>query len=205
MTSNKQHWENIYSQKKGNELSWTQQYPSISMQFISEIKLPKNAKIIDIGGGEGFLADALLDAGFTNITVLDISKTAIEDAKKRLAEKAKNIKWIVADITEFENSDKFDFWHDRAVFHFLTVQNQVEKYKSRLTAGLIEKGFFLLGTFSPMGPFKCSGLNIVQYSKEEMQTLFIDNFLMINDYEQEHLTPFNTIQNFQFGGFKKNN
>lgn len=203
MLSHKQHWDDIYSQKNANEVSWTQHYPSISMQFINEAKLPKNAKIIDVGGGEGFLVDALLSAGFTNITVLDISEAAIEKAKKRLAQQANSINWIVADVTAFETNVMFDFWHDRAVFHFLTENKAVEKYRNNLTNRLNRKGFFLLGTFSPKGPFKCSGLDIVQYSKEEMETLFVDEFSMITNYEHQHLTPFNTIQNFQYGGFQK--
>ena len=203
MSTVKQHWENIYSQKHANEMSWTQQYPAISMEFISEIKLSKNAKIIDVGGGEGFLVDALLGAGFTNITVLDISEAAIEKAKERLADKANTVNWIIADITEFITNERFDLWHDRAVFHFLTAQRDIDRYKNLVANSLNENGFFLLGTFSPNGPFKCSGLDVMQYGKEEMLATFSDNFSMIKNYKQEHLTPFNTIQNFQFGGFKK--
>lgn len=203
MKVSKQQWDTIYTQKNADEVSWTQQHPTITMQFINEINLPKNAKIIDVGGGEGFLVDVLLDAGYTDITILDISEVAIKKAKIRLAEKSNSIKWIVADVTEFKTNDTFDFWHDRAVFHFLTEQSDIDKYRNNLTDILNKKGFFLLGTFSPIGPYKCSGLNIVQYSKYEMGALFNDGFLMVKSYEHNHLTPFNTIQNFQYGGFQK--
>jgi len=204
MESKKEHWENIFANKKANEVSWTQSYPKISMQFINEINLPKNAKIIDIGGGESFLVDVLLAEGFTNITVVDISEKALEKAKLRLGKKANLVTWIIADITTFETDNKFDFWHDRAVFHFLTDEIDIETYKSLVGKSVADNGYFLLGTFSPKGPFKCSGLNIVQYDETEMKALFHDSFDMIRSYQDEHLTPFNTTQNFQFGGFQKN-
>lgn len=204
MDSKKEHWENVFANKNSNEVSWTQSYPKISMQFINEINLPKNAKIIDIGGGESFLVDVLLAEGFTNITVVDISEKALEKAKLRLGKKANLVTWIIADITTFETDNKFDFWHDRAVFHFLTDEIDIETYKSLVGKSVADNGYFLLGTFSPKGPFKCSGLNIVQYDETEMKALFHDSFDMIRSYQDEHLTPFNTTQNFQFGGFQKN-
>ncbi len=203
MESKKAYWENVFANKNSNEVSWTQAYPTITMQFIKEIELPKNAKIIEIGGGESFLVDILLAEGFSNITVLDISEKALKKAKLRLGEKANEITWIVSDITAFESKDKFDFWHDRAVFHFLTDKKEVEKYKKIVSSYMIENGYFLLGTFSPEGPLKCSGLDIVQYDEEQMKQVFIDDFEMIKSYQQEHITPMNTKQNFQFGGFIK--
>jgi ubiquinone/menaquinone biosynthesis C-methylase UbiE len=203
MESKKAHWENVFTNKNANEVSWTQSYPTISMQFIKEINLPKNAKIIEIGGGESFFVDALIEEGFTNITVLDISAKALEKAKIRLKDIANKITWIVADITEFETESKFDFWHDRAVFHFLTEIKDVEKYIKIVANAVEENGHFLLGTFSPKGPFKCSGLEIVQYDESEMKELFQEDFEMIKSYQEEHITPMNRTQSFQFGGFKK--
>lgn len=205
MKSKQEHWDNVFANKSANEVSWTQNYPRISMRFISEINLPKTAKILEVGGGEGFLVDALLEKGYTNITVIDISEKALEKAKLRLGEKADLITWVVTDIIQFNTEQKFDFWHDRAVFHFLTDTTEAKKYKIILGKTVVKDGYFLLGTFSPKGPFKCSGLDIVQYSKDEMEALFEDEFTMITNYEHEHITPFNTIQDFQFGGFKKIN
>lgn len=203
MKSKQEHWDTVFTNKSSNEVSWTQEYPRISMQFISEINLPKTAKILEVGGGEGFLVDALLDEGFTDITVIDISEKALEKAKLRLGKKADLIQWVVTDIIEFNPEQKYDFWHDRAVFHFLTNENEIEKYKIILEKSVAKDGYFLLGTFSPKGPLKCSGLDIVQYDANEMKALFEDNFVMLNSYQEEHKTPFGTYQDFQFGGFKK--
>jgi SAM-dependent methyltransferase len=203
MKNRKEYWENIFATKNAKELSWTQSYPTILMQFIEEIYLPKTANIIDVGGGESFLVDTLLAKGFTNITVLDISANALEKAKLRLGEKANSIVWIVADITNFETEATFDFWYDRAVFHFLTNEKDIKKYKQVLSKSVASNGYFLLGTFSPTGPLKCSGLNIVQYNENDMKAAFQTNFKMIKSYQHQHLTPSNTLQNFQFGGFRK--
>ena len=205
MESKQEHWDNVFASKSTHEVSWTQDYPRISMQFISEINLPKTAKILEVGGGESFLVDALLEKGYTNITVIDISVKALEKAKLRLGEKANLITWVVTDIIQFKPEQKFDFWHDRAVFHFLTKENEVEEYKKNLDKTVVEDGYFLLGTFSPKGPFKCSGLDIVQYDAQGMKALFEDHFTMINSYQEKHKTPFETYQDFQFGGFKKKN
>lgn len=203
MKSKQEHWDTVFTNKSSNEVSWTQEYPRISMQFISEINLPKTAKIIEVGGGEGFLVDALLDEGFTDITVIDISEKALEKAKLRLGKKADLIQWVVTDIIEFNPEQKYDFWHDRAVFHFLTNENEVKKYKIILEKSVAKGGYFLLGTFSPKGPLKCSGLDIVQYDANDMKALFEDNFVRLNSYQEVHKTPFETYQDFQFGGFKK--
>ena len=203
MESKQEHWDNVFASKSSHEVSWTQDYPRISMQFISEINLPKTAKILEVGGGEGFLVDALLEKGYTNITVIDISGKAIEKTKLRLGEKANLITWVVTDIIQFNPVQKFDFWHDRAVFHFLTKENEIEEYKIILDKTLVKDGYFLLGTFSSKGPFKCSGLDIIQYDAQEMKELFEDHFTMIHSYQEKHKTPFETYQDFQFGGFKK--
>src|SRR5690349_16876684 len=128
MQSQKDHWEKVYLANQPNEVSWTQEIPKTSLKFIHSFNLPKNAKIIDVGGGDSKLVDHLLEAGFTDLTVLDLSANAIEKAKKRLGRKSQNVKWIVSDITEFEAKTDFDLWHDRATFHFLIKSEQVAKY-----------------------------------------------------------------------------
>lgn len=127
MEQNKQHWENVFITKSPNEVSWTQDHPTTSMNYLENLNLPKTANIIDVGGGDSNLIDALLEKGYQNIWVLDISEAALERAKKRLGEKADKVHWIVSDITEFKTAVKFVFWHDRAVFHFLTNQISIEK------------------------------------------------------------------------------
>ena len=143
----KDHWENIYSTKNEKEVSWFQQYPKTSMDFAELFSLQKDSKIIDIGGGDSHFVDALLEAGYTNITVLDISAKAIERAKIRIGKKAELVKWIVSDVTEFKPEEKYDFWHDRAAFHFLTDESLADKYVEIANAGIEKNGFLVLGTF----------------------------------------------------------
>jgi 2-polyprenyl-3-methyl-5-hydroxy-6-metoxy-1,4-benzoquinol methylase len=203
MEQNKQHWENVFSTKSPNEVSWTQDHPTTSMNYLENLNLSKTANIIDVGGGDSNLIDALLEKGYQNIWVLDISEAALEKAKKRLGEKANKVHWIVSDITEFNTAIKFDFWHDRAVFHFLTDAISIEKYVTLVGKSIAENGNFLLGTFSENGPLKCSGLEIKQYSENAMKSRFQEKFITVKCFTENHLTPFETIQNFQFCGFKK--
>ncbi|MFV8363604.1 class I SAM-dependent methyltransferase [Flavobacterium sp. ZT3P35] len=203
MDQNKQHWENVFSTKSPNEVSWTQDYPTTSMNYLENLNLSKTANIIDVGGGDSNLIDALLEKGYQNIWVLDISEAALERAKNRLGDKANKVHWIVSDITEFNTAIKFDFWHDRAVFHFLTDAISIEKYVTLVGKSIAENGNFLLGTFSENGPLKCSGLEIKQYSENTMKNTFKEKFNTVKCFTENHLTPFETIQNFQFCGFKK--
>lgn len=203
MENKKSHWENVFATKQPNEVSWTQEYPKTAMDYLENLNLSKTANIIDIGGGDSNLVDALLDKGYQNIWVLDISKFALERAKKRLGDKAHLVHWIVSDITEFKPEVKFDFWHDRAVFHFLTEEESINKYVAIIGNAINQNGNFLLGTFSENGPLKCSGLKIKQYSENAMKQTFNENFEAIKCFTENHTTPFDTTQNFQFCGFKK--
>ena len=198
MSEKKQHWETVFTTKAENEVSWYQQKPETSLQLIQSCHLPKDAKIIDIGGGDSYLIDNLLDLGYTNLYLLDISENAIERAKKRLAERAKNVTFIVSDSLDFIAEQEFDLWHDRASFHFITNENDVLKYKSNVLSALHSKGHFILGTFSEDGPKKCSGLDITQYSVEKLETIFEEDFELENCFTEDHQTPFETIQNFIF-------
>ncbi|MES2589817.1 MAG: class I SAM-dependent methyltransferase [Bacteroidota bacterium] len=197
----KSHWEHVYETKNPQEVSWTQEKPVHSLDLIKELNLPKNAKIIDIGGGDSNLVDYLLELEFTDISVLDISQKAIEKAKLRLGEKAKQVTWIVSDILGFKPEFEYDLWHDRAAFHFLTKENDINHYKN-----LVENhanSHFILATFSENGPLKCSGLEISQYSKEKLQILFSPIFFLNSSFTIDHKTPFQTKQNFIFANFSK--
>jgi SAM-dependent methyltransferase len=145
--------------------------------------------------------DYLLDAGFENISVLDISSKSLEKAKKRLGEKANKVHWIVSDITEFEPNMTFDVWHDRATFHFLTTTDQIEKYMKIARKSVV--GYMTIGTFSQNGPKKCSGLDIKQYNEEELASVLKDGFDKMKCTTEDHLTPFDTTQNFLFCSFKR--
>ena len=155
-TKNKEHWEAVYQTKGPEEVSWTQEIPKTSLNFIHSFSLNKSAKIIDIGGGDSKLVDFLLDEGFENISVLDISAKALEKAKLRLGNRSEKVNWIVSDILDFKPDTAFDVWHDRAAFHFLTTKEQVEKYIE--IAQSVVSGYLTIGTFSENGPKKCSGL-----------------------------------------------
>jgi hypothetical protein len=197
----KKHWDAVYETKQPNEVSWTQENPKTSLDFIRETHLDKTAKIIDIGGGDSKLVDFLLEEGYENITVLDISEKALERAKKRLGKNAEKVNWIVSDITEFEPETDYDIWHDRATFHFLTTTKQVKKYVE-----IIEKrvaSFLIIGTFSDQGPKKCSGLEIKQYSESELENQFSNRFKKLKCITEDHVTPFETTQNFTFCTFEK--
>lgn len=197
----KKHWENIYSTKQLNEVSWYQPTPETSLNFINQLKIPKTAKIIDIGGGDSFLVDNLLKLGYQNITVLDISKKAIERAKLRLGKQGENVKWIEADASNFNPTETYDLWHDRAAFHFLTNENEIENYLKSAKKGVKDNGSVIIGTFSTEGPEKCSGIEIKQYSEESLANKFND-FKKIDCQKIEHQTPFNSTQNFIFCTFK---
>jgi len=203
MDFTKEHWENVFATKGETEVSWYQNIPETSLQLIKVCRLPKNAKIIDIGGGDSYLIDSLMEIGYTNLYLLDISEKAIERSKKRLGEKAKFVTFIVSDVLDFNPTEKFDAWHDRASFHFLTNEVDILKYKAIVSNALNSNGNFLLGTFSDEGPLKCSGLEITQYSVEKILDLLEDTFEMENCFTEDHETPFETFQNFIFCHFKK--
>jgi len=199
----KNHWDTIYNSKKNNEMSWFEDVPTISLQFIKELEMKKYAKIIDIGGGESTFVDSLVKMGFTDITVLDISEVAIEKAKIRLGANSTKVKWIVADFTTFVSSEKYDFAHDRAVFHFMTTELEIQKYIHSLTTLLHSLGVYVIGTFSDEGPKKCSGIEIKQYNETALENVFKPDYKMLKSFRSEHLTPSGTIQKFIQASFIK--
>ncbi len=199
----KEHWEKIYQTKQLNEVSWFQPTPETSLNFLQEFHIPLDAKIIDIGGGDSLLVDNLLALGYHNITVLDISVSALNRAKLRLGEKATSVKWIEADASNFEPQEKYDFWHDRAAFHFLTNANEIEQYLQTVQQNINPNGILVMGTFSEQGPTKCSGINIKQYSEHSLTSLLKKSFEKIKCITVDHITPFETIQQFVFCSFRK--
>ncbi len=201
--NSKEHWEKIYNTRPLTEVSWYQSTPTVSLDFIREFRIKKDAAIIDVGGGDSYLADYLVKNGYTNITVLDISEAAINRAKKRLGAKAGLINWVVCDITEYKPDRKFDFWHDRAAFHFLTTEDNVNRYLAIANKAICASGKIVIGTFSENGPTQCSGLPIKQYSESALTSLIKKWFQKIKCIHTDHITPFNTIQNFLFCSFKK--
>lgn len=199
----KKHWESIYQTKELKDVSWFQPTPETSLDFFRQFEVPRTAKVIDIGGGDSFLVDHLLQLGYEDISVLDISEAAIDRAKKRLGEKAKQVKWIVADAATFKPQEKYDFWHDRAAFHFLTDEQEISNYLETAEKHIHPSGVLVIGTFSEDGPKKCSGIEIKQYSESSMTNRLKHLFEKIKCITVDHTTPSNTIQNFVFCSFRK--
>ncbi len=202
-TDRKQHWENIYQTKSPDEVSWFQPKPETSLSFFSAHGVPLSAAIIDIGGGDSLLADHLLDLGYRDITVLDISAAAVERAKKRLGARAGKVKWIVADIADFTPAKTYDVWHDRAAFHFLTNEKDIAVYLETARQAVKPEGVLIMGTFSEQGPKKCSGIEIRQYSAATLNERMKPYFEQIECFTVDHRTPFDTVQNFVFCSFRR--
>ena len=199
----KAHWDNIYNTRELKELSWYEPNPETSLYFLEEYKLPKSAGIIDLGGGDSFFVDHLLHLGYHKLTVVDLSAAALERAKTRLGPKAAPVNWITADIADFTPSREFDFWHDRAAFHFLTKEEEIENYLNTASRFVKKGGILVLGTFSQNGPKKCSGLEIRQYSPSSLTSLLEQHdFRRLECFNVDHATPFGTTQNFTFCSFR---
>jgi cyclopropane fatty-acyl-phospholipid synthase-like methyltransferase len=201
--STKEHWDTIYNKKESDEVSWFQEKPLSSLKLVTNLKLNKNASIIDVGGGDSLLVDYLLAEGYTNLTVLDISEKAIHRAKERLGHRAKEVQWIVANILDFKPAKGFDLWHDRAAFHFLTDEQEISSYIETAQKNMNPNGVLVIGTFSKEGPKKCSGIEIKQYSETTMTVRMEIFFEKIMCLTVDHKTPFDTIQNFVFCSFRK--
>ncbi len=199
----KEHWEKVYKTKQLNEVSWYQPTPGESLQFFKELNIPQSASVIDIGGGDSFLVDHLLNLGYDNITVLDISETAINRAKTRLGQRARRVNWIISDVLALKTDMRFDCWHDRAAFHFLTTTADVENYISIAQKHIKPQGKLIVGTFSTEGPEKCSGLSVKQYNERLLSNTLQKWFSKIKCITTNHITPFKTLQNFLFCSFQK--
>jgi len=199
----KNHWENIYSNKDENEVSWFQTIPKTSHQLIKKLNLESNDNIIDIGSGRSRILKILIDEGFNNISYLDISKEACKKSKIALGDDKSKVNWNVENVLNFESEIKYKLWHDRAVFHFFTDKKDIEKYKEVAIKNISDGGYLVLGTFSINGPKKCSGLDVSQYSEQSLYEIFKSDFNLLESFYIDHQTPFDTTQNFLFCIFKK--
>ena len=195
----KSHWENIYATKAADQVSWYSEHLDNSLELILQTGVQKNAAVIDVGGGSSMLVDDLLDNGFVDLSVLDISGTAIAKSKQRLAVRSERVNWIEADITQAVlPADHYDLWHDRAVFHFLTDLADRRKYVELVMRSLKVGGHIIVASFGPEGPQKCSGLDVVRYSPESMHDEFGSRFELVSHLTESHRTPFGTEQDFVY-------
>lgn len=193
------HWDKVYGSKNANEVSWYQPHLDQSLDLILRTGVGQDASIIDVGGGASTLVDDLLDRGFRNLTVVDISQEALDVARRRLGDRAPIVTWIVGDITTLElPADAYDLWHDRAVFHFLTDEGARRAYTERVCCSVRKGGFVIVATFGPHGPEKCSGLPVAHYSADELHDRFGPSFRLIEHREEQHRTPMGTEQEFVY-------
>jgi SAM-dependent methyltransferase len=193
------HWERIYAEKAPDAVSWYRPHLEKSLSLIEQFAPGKSAAIIDVGGGESTLVDDLLARGYENITVLDISKAAIDASRKRLGSASERISWLVADITRMElDASAYDVWHDRAVFHFLTSTSDRAAYVRQVARSVRPGGHVIVSTFGSEGPVKCSGLDVVRYDAKSLHQEFGVQFRLLGSSEELHNTPFGTIQQFLY-------
>ena len=199
----KSHWEEIYDTKSPTEVSWYQTRPSLSLEIIESTGIEKGQGIIDVGGGASLLVDCLLDAGYEDLTVLDISERSLEVSKARLGDRRDDVKWFVEDVREFHPSRRLHLWHDRAVFHFLTDEDDQRKYVEVLKESLASGSFVVIATFAIDGPTRCSGLDVVRYDAETLSSRLGSGFEQIGQYNESHYTPGGKEQKFNYFLFKR--
>lgn len=200
----KSHWENIYASKASNAVSWYQESPDKSLELIAKSRILKSAIIIDVGGGASTLVDNLLARKYLQITVLDLSKNALQLARERLGEAGNKVTWLEADILTTQlPAQQFNLWHDRAVFHFLTRKEDRKKYIDQLKNALKPGGHVVIATFSLEGPPKCSGLETAHYDSNSLHDELGSDFELMESASEDHRTPFDTTQKFIYCLFRK--
>lgn len=205
MIDSRQHWETIYRTKSPDSVSWYQPSLALSLSLIKECGIPPDAAIVDVGGGASTLAGDLLSAGFSDVTVIDISEKALQTSQQRLGGRAGDIKWVAADIRDAGlAAGSIDLWHDRAVFHFMIDGGDRQRYCAALSRALRPGGYVVIATFGPNGPMKCSGLETVRYGPEALGSALGGGFRLLKHEIEHHRTPSGATQEFLYCVFKKN-
>lgn len=191
-----QHWETVYATKGDHELSWFQHAPSMSLTLIRRVR-PTPHSAIDVGGGQSGLAGELLRLGVEDVTVLDLSSSALERARRRLGDDARSVRWIVGDALGARDL-RVDLWHDRAVFHFLTDEGERRRYAQAASSAVRPGGHAIIATFAPTGPEKCSGLPVRRYDAQSLAAEFADGFTLVDSATETHATPWGKAQDFTY-------
>ena len=201
--SRRDHWEKVYRARKASEVSWYQPKAEVSLDLIRQVAPDLDARIIDVGGGASTLVDGLLDAGYRHVTVLDIAGASLAIARNRLGARASSVTWRETDIlTAPLADDRYDVWHDRAVFHFLTEPSDRARYVAKIRESVKPGGHVIVASFAPDGPSKCSGLEVVRYSPDTMHAQFGDGFRLVGSVREEHRTPSGATQAFVYCLFR---
>lgn len=195
----KSHWEKVYASKEDTSVSWYQEHAERSLSLLHDTGVAKSAGIIDVGGGASTLVDDLLADGYFNVTVLDLSTVALAAARKRLGAGADKVKWLEADVTETDLSEhRYDVWHDRAVFHFLTDPRQRQAYVDAVFRSVKPGGHVIVATFAEDGPAQCSGLPVMRYAANELHAQFGGAFALVKHVKETHCTPSGSVQQFVY-------
>lgn len=193
------HWEKVYQTKSADAVSWFQEHASRSLDIIRSIGADKSSGIIDVGGGASTLVDDLLADGFRNVSVLDLSQSALEVSRQRLGSRSALASWIAGDIRSVELPDQaFEIWHDRAVFHFLTESQDREAYVRQVRKSVKPGGHVIVATFTPEGPEQCSGLPVARYAPGQLHDEFGPAFDLVAHTFENHFTPWGSIQHFVY-------
>lgn len=202
MSEDPNRWEGVYRSKEEAETSWFEDRPQVSLDLIAETGAGKDAAIVDVGAGSSRLVDCLLDQGFRRITVLDLSETALRTARARLPPDAP-VEWVVANVLHWQPSGRFDVWHDRAAFHFLTEASDQDAYLRVMDRALVPGGHAIIGTFAPNGPSSCSGLPVARYDVALLSERLGSGYRLVRSLSHEHRTPWDSVQRFHFALFRK--
>jgi 2-polyprenyl-3-methyl-5-hydroxy-6-metoxy-1,4-benzoquinol methylase len=203
MSERQSHWERVYTSKNETEVSWFQQSPETSLNLIRQTGATAESAIIDIGGGASRLVDTLLRLGFKSLAVLDLSHAALAAARARLGAEASRVDWIASDVTQWKPARRYDVWHDRAAFHFLTDSADRAAYLARLRDAVNPTGHVIIGTFATDGPQMCSGLPVQRYDAESLHETLGEGFRLMGSHRETHTTPWGSTQSFQFARFQR--
>lgn len=198
----KQHWDRVYQTGSAEKSSWYEAVPETSLSLVQEYLAGPDQRIIDVGGGDSLLVDHLLKSGYTDITVLDVSKAALDRARLRLGNKGLSVRWIAEDVLDFRPEGKYQLWHDRAAFHFFLDPEEVQGYVEKLRLSLQPEGVVILGTFAKDGPEKCSGLQVHCYSEAEIEEVLGEDFSLMRSFKHAHQTPTGSLQNYLYSIYK---
>lgn len=197
------HWQQVYAERNAEEMSWTEEMPAASLALIEEAALPLDAAILDLGGGASRLAGELLQRGYSDVTVADISTEALERAKADLGNGAAGVTWIEADVRDHDFGRRFDLWHDRAVFHFMIAPAEQSGYLAVLNRTLRPDGHLIIATFSPEGPSECSGLPVKRYDAAAIANTFGSDFNLVSSRLKDHRTPSGAVQPFTYAHLQR--
>jgi SAM-dependent methyltransferase len=203
MKPRKQHWEDVYQVRDHDLVSWYQADPILSVELISSCGTNLNSPLIDVGGGSSVLVDRLLETGYIDISVIDLSPTALRNSRTRLGERARDVTWIESDITDHMFDHHFAIWHDRAVFHFLTEPEDQERYVDQIRNVIPAGGHVIIATFAPDGPDQCSGLPVQRYDEQSLSDVLGAGFEPMRFEREAHRTPSGSIQRFVYGSFTR--